>query len=1324
MAIPTTDPRQYPANVSRTLDPSGKSLVTVVGLHDFELSDADFNLSQDLSDFKRTSLLEDITSSGCIQLAEFQFSPSTENTFYIPAFDVLFQGEVVHIAGNLSADITTNRVVLPPPQFYQNGATQQQAQIYVVFLEIFYAALNPDTGAGYTTNANAQRCFYGYGCVNCDPSNLILDDSIDPFQGITTTNRAQIQWRISVQPVALTYNFGKFQFGLDSGATQVAVGTPSYGPDWVSYIGTPSETVWAEGIPSNQKVGPVPQAPYQFVYLGAQPGVQAWNGTAVYVDGSIVSYAGAYYICFTPNTGIQPPNAAFWNVFPLNGDSGLWAAGDGNVNNSLGTMDGYSYAMPLALVFQRNIGVFDVQLNPFGCGDGQVLGSGVLQSGLSGRYDGAYADGIQQYDVIDTRSTINLRAWDFDRMVREGFTDLVSGNTTMAIARGDGAGQPSVALGSELTYFVAVNPIAIANTVQIGTFDGFQNGFSSDDRTFYSSQAISVQDKTTGVDGGPWLGPQGTAATGDSFTISLPTGSQATITYVQVQALVSQQSGGVNPVLLLQGQLNFVGLGTTSVTVQIAKDLTGTAYDPGQNDLYVTVGVTYPAGAGMNLVKIPSNVDGGVLVDAVSGVTYPVNGVSDYQPSAVQPINTALNVVAINPNFSNLVFGLRVWIQVPGSSGTQATVNGNTTTTFIIPRAGLNNEFLGMYPIRVWDDASQNAYTVQSVSINGTNMTLVLVGAVPSTSTVDMTIICVNTCQLSYNAPVQAATAIEETVLIGNTLGNQMFPVDSRVVVTSVVNNSTENTVTLAGNGAILKGISGNDSIRYIFVADNFGNWNSVQLLSVSFQNSIVVFTAPPSVNLTVQPWFAVAGILPAHSPSSKLILSERYVPYQGEGIIGRNYEIVHTEDNGLVSTNGTGAAPIVGLADVYPYNRELPIVTMLPSNVGWTDSSLNNEAIASFFDSNYVAKQFDNVEDTFEVPLHTNDFIQPMYGGKRNQIQFVQASGNRGFGSAVPHMGFAIAQLTPKSVLGQNLIATTAPITLYVNNASGNDNNDGLSAGTPFLTIGAAIAVIPPVLRNPVTIILAQTGKSFVLAQMASQLITIPYGDGVIRPLVYYALANLGFTIQGEGRLVISGDPASTTRVTIDATGYTSPGNGPTSAFYMDTTRVIFQNLEFRQFVNAALYGADVDCSLVNCKFTDCLQAGAWSQASVVVIDGGEIEMTDGDTGHVLAGSQMVASGVTLTVDSGTSPGAFYVAERGSSLTLQTHNTTEENNVTADQLVASATINSDIVCNSDFTSGGAASITVNSSLEQAIAQAPFAGGVTSDASSSVVTNV
>jgi hypothetical protein len=43
------------------------------------------------------------------------------------------------------------------------------------------------------------------------------------------------------------------------------------------------------------------------------------------------------------------------------GDSGLWRSGDGNADNALGTVDGYTYAIPLCAVFRRNTASFVAQ---------------------------------------------------------------------------------------------------------------------------------------------------------------------------------------------------------------------------------------------------------------------------------------------------------------------------------------------------------------------------------------------------------------------------------------------------------------------------------------------------------------------------------------------------------------------------------------------------------------------------------------------------------------------------------------------------------------------------------------------------------------------------------------------------------------------------------------------------------------------------------------------------------------------------------------------------------------------------------------------------
>ena len=48
------------------------------------------------------------------------------------------------------------------------------------------------------------------------------------------------------------------------------------------------------------------------------------------------------------------PGLTWTNMREAEGDSSLWRAGDGDPNNALGTIDGYTYAIPVCAVFRRN----------------------------------------------------------------------------------------------------------------------------------------------------------------------------------------------------------------------------------------------------------------------------------------------------------------------------------------------------------------------------------------------------------------------------------------------------------------------------------------------------------------------------------------------------------------------------------------------------------------------------------------------------------------------------------------------------------------------------------------------------------------------------------------------------------------------------------------------------------------------------------------------------------------------------------------------------------------------------------------------------------
>lgn len=98
------------------------------------------------------------------------------------------------------------------------------------------------------------------------------------------------------------------------------------------------------------------------------------------------------------------------------GDPGLWRAGDGNPANTLGTVDGYMYAIPFAAVFRRNDTAFDRISNHNG---------GVASPGPSDRPDGLFYDIIDQADLIDLRFGVDPIGWNFREVMEKNFNWLM-----------------------------------------------------------------------------------------------------------------------------------------------------------------------------------------------------------------------------------------------------------------------------------------------------------------------------------------------------------------------------------------------------------------------------------------------------------------------------------------------------------------------------------------------------------------------------------------------------------------------------------------------------------------------------------------------------------------------------------------------------------------------------------------------------------------------------------------------------------------------------------------------------------------------------------
>jgi hypothetical protein len=113
-------------------------------------------------------------------------------------------------------------------------------------------------------------------------------------------------------------------------------------------------------------------------------------------------------------------------------DHGLWIAGTGSAANAttLGTVDGFMYAIPISFVFRRNTTAFSRTLN--------MNGGSLVVSAASTRPDGLFVDQIVIDDIKDLRKTVNFDSFQFLQKGTQQLLDnsLPSNHETVSGAAG------------------------------------------------------------------------------------------------------------------------------------------------------------------------------------------------------------------------------------------------------------------------------------------------------------------------------------------------------------------------------------------------------------------------------------------------------------------------------------------------------------------------------------------------------------------------------------------------------------------------------------------------------------------------------------------------------------------------------------------------------------------------------------------------------------------------------------------------------------------------------------------------------------------------
>lgn len=296
----------------------------------------------------------------------------------------------------------------------------------------------------------------------------------------------------------------------------------------------------------------------------------------------------------------QGPNASKVSgaTFTLSAtDHGLYVAGDeaGQPNAIPGTVDGYVYSIPIALVYRRNSSAFDFLAN----GNGGITGVGTATP--SDRPDGLYSDQIVLEDVQDMRHAVGTEKPDWGRILRKNLSLLLDNELKTWVGQsaftefyvgGNNESFGNLYLKAD-DYLPSTSPDKPSgNTVR--NPDGICTKIT--DRA-HAEHHVVEYDAATYSGGGTWV--SGDTLTLDFVSTNIEDEQPAgTVISDVLSVRLNDLAGGTGaPHMDIQ---SITGLGTGVVTITLdTPPVAGSAAD-----IWVEYEVSYPSGSGLtSLVK-------------------------------------------------------------------------------------------------------------------------------------------------------------------------------------------------------------------------------------------------------------------------------------------------------------------------------------------------------------------------------------------------------------------------------------------------------------------------------------------------------------------------------------------------------------------------------------------------------------------------------------------------------------------------------------------------------------------------------------------------
>lgn len=375
------------------------------------------------------------------------------------------------------------------------------------------------------------------------------------------------------------------------------------------------------------------------------------------------------------------------------GDPGLWRAGDGVPTNTLGTVDGYMYAIPVMGVFRRNSTAFDKNLNSNG---------GVTSGGASDRPDGLYNDLIVLRDIADLRQGVTFKGFPYQDILETNLTALLDNATQTEWT------QLGVGGGSNGHTFMAADEIGVSTgnggdgvttgdtpgANFIDQFDFTRRRFS--DRVTYEIMTVKYTPGGAGVSTANWT--TGTTVTLDPTALApypfspfnFPAFAPSQTRILDVVGMRIQ--GTVNPAkcvsvgtprtvgLPFLPVKSIMGLGVFpigDVVITMGANALGLTNEP----IYVDLLISYPPGTGLTYTptndygaaSFTINNPGNLSVSAPTNFSAVANESFDYSH---REVNLQYTTTSLTFSFAADTTGARSVYDLPERAATlTATVN-------------------------------------------------------------------------------------------------------------------------------------------------------------------------------------------------------------------------------------------------------------------------------------------------------------------------------------------------------------------------------------------------------------------------------------------------------------------------------------------------------------------------------------------------------------------------------------------------------------------------------------------------------------------------